>query len=629
MGVQDDGRGRCAARRSRRFGGGKLPVVLAVAAAALLGVALSGAGPFGPGARAAGSGGSPSSAAKLVLRIGVTQDVNSMNPFVGFTDTAYDVYSQNYEFLVERRPEDYMPGPDGVAESWESSSDGKTWTFHLHKGITWQDGRPLTADDVVFTYNYIVDNQIPAYTGAAAGITKAVKVDDHTVQLVTSRPKADILSMWIPILPKHVWEKISPEEATASFENPTPIGSGPFQVVEWKRGSYVRMKANKNYWLGAPAVDEVIYQIYKNANTMVEDLVSGTIDCAQGIPPAAFRKLEATPGIKAIAYLGPGWDHMNFNCYDSPDSRGAPVLRDPRFRVALDYAIDRDKLVAIPYGGLAVPGSTVLPPGFWKDPDYHWQPPAGVLRTFDLARAGAMLDAAGYVDTDGDGVRESQGKPIKLRLWAPTGSIQMQTSAKLITGWFRELGLDIKYQVVDEGVINDGVWNYEGGAYAPDYDLYLWSWGGMADPSQTLDSYTTAQIEGWNEPCWSDAAYDRASELQMHELDAQKRAAAIDRCQEIMYAANPQAVTVYAKLLQAVNTSRWDGWVYSTIEGGQAFYRQASQKTFLTVRPKVGAQATAGSRGWIWGLVAIAGAIAIVVVVALRRRARGRVEEAD
>jgi ABC-type transport system substrate-binding protein len=179
-------------------------------------------------------------------------------------------------------------------------------------------------------------------------------------------------------------------------------------------------------------------------------------------------------------------------------------------------------------------------------------------------------------------------------------------------------------------VINDGVWNYEGDTYAPDYDLYLWSWGGMADPSQTLDSYTTAQIEGWNEPCWSDAAYDRASELQMHELDAQQRAAAIARCQEIMYAANPQAVTVYAKLLQAVNTSRWDGWVYSTIEGGQAFYRQASQKTFLTVRPKAGAQTTAGSRSWIWGLVAIAGVIIVVLAVVLRRRrVRGREEEAD
>ena len=92
---------------------------------------------------------------------------------------------------------------------------------------------------------------------------------------------------------------------------------------------------------------------------------------------------------------------------------------------------------------------------------------------------------------------------------------------------------------------------------------------------------------------------------------------------------NPQAVTVYAKLLQAVNTGRWDGWVYSTIEGGQAFYRQASQKTFLTVRPKAGAQTPAGTRSWIWALVAIAAVIVVVTALLLRRRGRGRVEEAE
>ena len=84
-----------------------------------------------------------------------------------------------------------------------------------------------------------------------------------------------------------------------------------------------------------------------------------------------------------------------------------------------------------------------------------------------------------------------------------------------------------------------------------------------------------------------------------------------------------------AKLLQAVNTGRWDGWVYSTIEGGQAFYRQASQKTFLTVRPKAGAQTPAGTRSWIWALVAIAAVIVVVTALLLRRRGRGRVEEAE
>ena len=130
-------------------------------------------------------------------------------------------------------------------------------------------------------------------------------------------------------------------------------------------------------------------------------------------------------------------------------SLGDPVLKDPRFRVALDYAIDCEKLVAIAYGGEAVPGTTVLPPDNWVDPDYHWQPPEGVLRTFDLEKAKSLLDEAGYKDTNGDGVRESKGKPIKLRLWALNTSVQNQSAGKLSTGWFGDLGLDIQLEVVN------------------------------------------------------------------------------------------------------------------------------------------------------------------------------------
>ena len=120
-----------------------------------------------------------------------------------------------------------MPGPDGVAESWESSPDGKTWTFHLHKGIKWQDGQPLTADDVAFTYNYIIDNEMPVYSTPAKGIVKAVKVDDYTVQLVTSKPKSNILRLWIPILPKHIWETMPPKEASTTFRNASPSAAVP------------------------------------------------------------------------------------------------------------------------------------------------------------------------------------------------------------------------------------------------------------------------------------------------------------------------------------------------------------------------------------------------------------------
>ena len=618
------GRSQAASRRRRIAGGLITAALILMALAMVAGVA----GPFGPAARASDASASPD-AGKVVLRIGMTDDVDNLNPFVGYTEPTFEVNSQTYEFLVERNPADFGTGKDGVAESWEVSPDGLTWTFHLHKDIKWQDGPPLTADDVAFTYNYIIDNPMGGMSSAAKGITKAVKVDDYTVQLVTDKPKSNILRLWIPILPKHIWEKVPPKVAASTYKSESPVGSGPFRVVEWKRGSYVRMEANKDYWQGAPKVDELMFITYKNPSTMVADLVAGRLAAAQGVPQAEFTKLQNTPGILAWAYRIKNWDYLNYNCYASPDSLGNPVLKDPKFRVALDTAIDRDKLVAIAYGGEAVPGTTIMPPGQWQSPDFHWEPPAGTLRTFDPEKAKSLLDAAGYKDANGDGVREYKGKPITLRLWALTGATQSQTAGKMIAGWFKDIGLNIKYEVVDEGVYNDSIWNYKGATFSPDYDMYLWSWTGYADPGQTLDAYTTAQIEGWNEPAWSNAEYDRYVALQAAQLDPQKRADEVYKAQEAMYGDAPLSVTVYPKFLQAINTAAWTGWIDSGIGGtGPKFFLEGTPKTYLNVAVNTaGAQTAGSSSSWIWVVVAIVLVIIVVAVLFLVRRSRRTVEE--
>jgi peptide/nickel transport system substrate-binding protein len=277
--------------RARRVRGRiVLPALVAVLACGLV---------WGIATAAAGTSPSPT-AEKSVLRIGLTQDVDSLNPFIGYSVPAYEVYHLNYDMLTGYAPSgDVRPE---VADSWTVSDDGLVWTFKIHPGITWQDGTALTARDVAFTYNYIVQNELSAFNTYTTNMEKAVAVDDSTVKFFLSKPKANMLRMWIPIVPEHVWSKVSGKQAENSFQNNPPIvGSGPFQVVDVKRGEYVRLVANKDYWRGASKVDEVIFEIYTNQDTMTMDLKSGNIDVAFGVPVAQFNALKSEPGITAKA----------------------------------------------------------------------------------------------------------------------------------------------------------------------------------------------------------------------------------------------------------------------------------------------------------------------------------------
>ncbi len=588
----------------------------------------------------AGSSPSPASG-KTILKVGWTTDPDNLNPFVGFETSSFEIWSLNYDQLVEKNAKDFGPGPNGLAKSWDISPNGKVWTFHLQQGVKWQDGVPFSADDVAFTYNYIVDNNMYAFTVATDGIKKngAVALDPNTVQITCKTPKADMLRLWIPILPKHIWANVSPSAAGNSYVNKPPIiGTGPFQTVEVKKGEYVRLVANKAYWRGAPHIDEIIFETYQNPDTMTSDLKTGTIDAAWGIPQAQFAPLKNTPGITAIAYNFFNWDYLNFNClrpsFDYAagwtKSYGNPVLQDPKFRTALNFAIDKQKLVEVAWAGNAQPGTTIMTPHSWSNPDYHWQPAADQVYPFDLAKAKAALDAAGYKDTNGDGVRDYKGKDITLQLWAPADNIQHQSEAKLIAGWFKAIGLNIKLEVLDVGVFNARIWNYEkgGNVYAPDFDMYIWDWDGYADPGQTLACYTAPQIGGWNEPCWDSPQFDALNAKQAAALDTTKRAQYIWQMQQLMYEQSPQVVLTYPYYLEGYNTDKWSGWTRVLNGHGPAFYTSGNIDTYLKLQPRAVA-ASGGAKGlWIGAGIAVV-LVAAGLLVWWARRRRPAAVEAD
>ena len=338
-------------------------------------------------ARAAASS-SPAPGEKVTLHIGMVQEPDNLNPFIGIQGIDYMFWHMNYDFLVGFDSKTLEPRPE-LATEWEVSEDGKEWTFTIREGSTWQDGEPVTARDVAFTFNYIVDNELLNLSTYTNGITGAEVIDDTHVKITTDAPKANMLRMVVPILPEHIWSKVSGKAATTSYQNKPPIvGDGPFQLVEWEKGKFVRFEANPTYWAGKPKVDEVVFELYTNPDTMAQDLKLGTIDGAVDIPPAQFKPLGGEDGITTSQSTSWNFIELAMNCYDSPDSKGNPVLKDQQFRTAVNWAVDRQKVVDVAYQQYATLGSSLIVP-YSK---YHWEPPADQAFTYDPEKAKQILD---------------------------------------------------------------------------------------------------------------------------------------------------------------------------------------------------------------------------------------------
>ena len=599
-----------------------LAIVVALAAGLVWGIAA---------AFASDPSSSPQSG-KVTLKVGWTTEPDNLNPFEGYEQSSYELYHVSYDFLTNYGDK-YLETQPGLAESWTKSPDGLTWTFKIRQGVKWSDGQPLTAHDIAFSYTYQKTLDLTAFLSSLDGIKKVTAPDDSTVVIQCDRPKADILSMWVPIIPEHVWSQFKTyDEATKYLNKPPVVGSGPFQIVEWQKGKFIRAVANRSYWGGAPKVDELIFAVYENQDTLAQDLKLGAIDLAINIPPAQVKGLASDSDVEAQPCAQKAFDYLSFNCYAGP-SLGNPVLRDVKFRQALNWAIDKEKMTVLAHQSYADPGSSLFEVDFY-DPslDWHWDPPADVKYTFDPAKAKQLLADAGYKDTDGNGVLndpKNGGKDIKLRLWARTESAQSQVMGKLITGWWRDLGLDIRYSVEDNGVLSDAQYNTIGKTYTPDYDIYIWQWQPSgSDPGRRLGYFRTEQIQNQNDACWSNPEYDKLWQLQSRELDPQKRKAIVYQMQEMLYQESPYIVLDYPKTLQAWNTAKWQGWNRIPQPNGAIAYISDNVSNYYKVGPKVAETASASSSSNTALLVGIVIAVVVVVaIVLLLLRRKPRAEE--
>lgn len=182
-------------------------------------------------------------ASKVIFTLGDTQDVDSMNPAI--SQSGGITYLQ-YDMLVAISTKDFSPTPD-LAERWQTSKDGLTWTFFIRHDMKWSDGKPITANDVAFTYERALNDPIGNWKSYLDQIDSIRVVDDYTLAITTKSPTTSLLSALVPILPEHIFKSVDAQELK-TYENYPAVTSGPFRVVKWVKGQYFQMDANPDWW---------------------------------------------------------------------------------------------------------------------------------------------------------------------------------------------------------------------------------------------------------------------------------------------------------------------------------------------------------------------------------------------
>lgn len=456
-----------------------------------------------------------------------------------------------YEGLMEQNQDMEIVGR--LAEDWEVSEDGLVWTFHLREGITFHDGEEFNADDVVYTLNSILEYNLSRHSSSMEGVEKVEKVDDYTVTITTNEPKANMIDVGIiEIVPEHIFAPESTDADKAqAFINANPIGTGPLVFVSDKKDEYIRFATNKEYWRGVPEYDEFLFVYFTNDDTKLQALEKGEIDFC-GISGTQLEYAQNIPGVVVNDYDSVGFTELGFNCWDDPESKGKPIVRDNKYlRQAIDYAIDYDQMVEYALGGLGVVHKGLIP----KQTPWSWTPSAEDYREHSPEKAMALLDEQGFVDVDGDGMREDpDGNKMQLRCAVIESSYKDQ--AMVVQKSCKDVGLDIELMYMDSARQSE-IMDLENGV---DADLYFWGWtGDYQDPNFILYVMTTDAIGSSSDCNWSNAEYDELYKKQSTTIDYDERMEMVHRMQEIVYEEAPYLIQYNSKAIQIYDGSKWEG----------------------------------------------------------------------
>jgi peptide/nickel transport system substrate-binding protein len=464
---------------------------------------------------------------------GGTAVISTVSDFDAFNELVSTDYDTNqtmsyilFANLVQLDEEmNYQPY---LADSFWVSDDGLSLFFRIRQGMTWHDGVPVSVDDVIWTYEMSVNDDI-AYANRAyfQYVTRAVKVDDRTVRFEFSEAHSDApmdFTEWSP-MPKHLLEDVPPAEMRNAPFNRNPVGNGPFRFVSWESNQQVVFEANPDFVLGRPHLDRIVVRIIPEQTTELTELLTGGIDFMRAVPPAEMRRVEESDIAHAITYPARSYTFLVWNLRN-------PLFESAKVRRALTMAINRQQIVdALLYGYGRIAVSDAMP--------FQWEFNEALEPwPYDVEGARRLLEEEGWTDHDGDGIIDKDGRPFRFELRTNQGNDLREDIVVIVQNDLKQLGIDVQPRLVE--------WNTfitELKAKSFEASVSGWSVDFKFNPT---DTFSTEAIEGkYNYPSYSNPVADSLMEQALVTLDRAQAKPLWDRYSEIIHEDQPYTFLYY------------------------------------------------------------------------------------